>query len=391
MSAIRASARPRSPRAWRAASSTSDVPDVLLNATIFALDMGALLAGTRYRGDFEERLKAVVKELEATEGAILFIDEIHTVIGAGATSGGAMDASNLLKPALAVRPAALHRLHDLQGIPQLFREGPRPGPPLPEDRRQRADGRGCGEDPARPEALLREAPQGALHPGSDPRRGGAVGALHQRPQAARQGDRRDRRGRRGADAAAGNQAQEDHHGEGRGGDGRHDRPHPAEERVEQGRQGDAEEPGARPEDHGVRPGQGDRGAGRPRSSSAAPGCASRRSRSAPTCSPARPASARPRWRASWRVHGHRADPLRHVGIHGAAHGLAPDRRPAGLCRLRPGRPADRRDRPASARRAAAGRDREGASRPVQHPAAGHGSREADRPQRQDRSTSATSS
>ena len=77
-----------------------EVPEVLFDATIFALDMGALLAGTRYRGDFEERLKAVVSELEALEGAILFIDEIHTVIGAGATSGGAMDASNLLKPAL---------------------------------------------------------------------------------------------------------------------------------------------------------------------------------------------------------------------------------------------------------------------------------------------------
>ncbi len=78
-----------------------EVPEVLLDATIFALDMGALLAGTRYRGDFEERLKAVLAELEAIEGAILFIDEIHTVIGAGATSGGAMDASNLLKPSLA--------------------------------------------------------------------------------------------------------------------------------------------------------------------------------------------------------------------------------------------------------------------------------------------------
>ncbi len=75
-------------------------PDVLKGATIFSLDMGALLAGTRYRGDFEERLKAVVKELEDHPDAILFIDEIHTVIGAGATSGGAMDASNLLKPAL---------------------------------------------------------------------------------------------------------------------------------------------------------------------------------------------------------------------------------------------------------------------------------------------------
>jgi ATP-dependent Clp protease ATP-binding subunit ClpA len=78
----------------------ADVPEVLRSATIFALDMGALLAGTRYRGDFEERLKAVMKEIENYPGAILFIDEIHTVIGAGATSGGAMDASNLLKPAL---------------------------------------------------------------------------------------------------------------------------------------------------------------------------------------------------------------------------------------------------------------------------------------------------
>src|SRR5262249_3367468 len=77
-----------------------EVPEVLKGCTIYALDMGSLIAGTRYRGDFEERVKSVVKELEALKGAILFIDEIHTVIGAGATSGGAMDASNLLKPAL---------------------------------------------------------------------------------------------------------------------------------------------------------------------------------------------------------------------------------------------------------------------------------------------------
>jgi ATP-dependent Clp protease ATP-binding subunit ClpA len=77
-----------------------DVPEVLIKSTIFSLDMGALLAGTRYRGDFEERLKAVMSELEGMPDAVLFIDEIHTVIGAGATSGGAMDASNLLKPAL---------------------------------------------------------------------------------------------------------------------------------------------------------------------------------------------------------------------------------------------------------------------------------------------------
>ena len=78
-----------------------EVPEVLRSATIHALDMGALLAGTRYRGDFEERIKAVIDALEAQDGAILFIDEIHTVIGAGATSGGSLDASNLLKPALA--------------------------------------------------------------------------------------------------------------------------------------------------------------------------------------------------------------------------------------------------------------------------------------------------
>ena len=78
-----------------------EVPEVLETATIYSLDMGSLLAGTRYRGDFEERLKQVLAELEAIPHAVLFIDEIHTVIGAGATSGGAMDASNLLKPALA--------------------------------------------------------------------------------------------------------------------------------------------------------------------------------------------------------------------------------------------------------------------------------------------------
>ncbi len=77
-----------------------EVPEVLQDSVIYSLDMGTLLAGTRYRGDFEERVKAVLQELENIDGAILFIDEIHTVIGAGATSGGAMDASNLLKPAL---------------------------------------------------------------------------------------------------------------------------------------------------------------------------------------------------------------------------------------------------------------------------------------------------
>jgi ATP-dependent Clp protease ATP-binding subunit ClpA len=77
------------------------VPDALKKSTVYSLDMGALIAGTRYRGEFEERLKGVVKALQKVEGAVLFIDEIHTIVGAGATSGGSMDASNLLKPALA--------------------------------------------------------------------------------------------------------------------------------------------------------------------------------------------------------------------------------------------------------------------------------------------------
>ena len=77
------------------------VPEVLLDSTIYALDMGTLIAGTKYRGDFEKRLKAVIAELQTDPGAILFIDEIHTVIGAGAASGGVMDASNLIKPVLA--------------------------------------------------------------------------------------------------------------------------------------------------------------------------------------------------------------------------------------------------------------------------------------------------
>lgn len=81
--------------------SEGDVPEILKGSKVFALDMGALVAGTKYRGDFEKRLKGIIQELTAQKDAILFIDEIHTMVGAGATSGGSMDASNLLKPALA--------------------------------------------------------------------------------------------------------------------------------------------------------------------------------------------------------------------------------------------------------------------------------------------------
>src|SRR4029078_4675931 len=175
----------------------------LKESVIYALDMGALLAGTRYRGDFEERLKAVLSELKKKPNSVLFIDEIHTIIGAGATSGGSMDASNLLKPSLQsgelrcigsttykekrnyfqkgpalVGRAALHRLAHLKGIPKLLREGPRAGPPLPEDRRAGALDRRRGRDHEGAEAGLREASPRHLHRRRHQGLGRTVGALH---------------------------------------------------------------------------------------------------------------------------------------------------------------------------------------------------------------------
>ncbi len=126
--------------------------------------MGALLAGTRYRGDFEERLKAVVNELEDHPDAILFIDEIHTVIGAGATSGGAMDASNLLKPALQGGKLRCMGSTTYKEFRQHFEKDRALSPPVPEDRRERADGRRFDQDPDGAEALFRGAPRPALHP-----------------------------------------------------------------------------------------------------------------------------------------------------------------------------------------------------------------------------------
>ena len=117
-----------------------DVPEVLADSTIFQLDMGALLAGTRYRGDFEERLKAVMREIENYPGAIMFIDEIHTVIGAGATSGGAMDASNLLKPALQSGTLRCIGSTTYKEYRQHFEKDRALGAALPEDRRERAVG-----------------------------------------------------------------------------------------------------------------------------------------------------------------------------------------------------------------------------------------------------------
>ena len=137
-----------------------------------------------------------------------------------------------LQPAEAgavVRRHPLHRLDHLQGVPPVLREGPRAGAALPEDRRQRADDRRRHRDHEGPQALFRGVPQGPLHQRGDQGGGRAFGALHQRPQAAGQGDRRDRRDRRLADAAAGGQAQEDDRHQGDRGDDRDDGAHPAED------------------------------------------------------------------------------------------------------------------------------------------------------------------
>ena len=135
------------------------MPDVLQDARVYSLDMGALLAGTKFRGQFEERLKGVIKALAEQTNAILFIDEIHTIVGAGATSGGTMDASQHPQAGARRGQAALHRLDHVPGVPQRHRARPRAGAPLPEDRRRRAERRGDDRDPQGPQEPLRGAPR----------------------------------------------------------------------------------------------------------------------------------------------------------------------------------------------------------------------------------------
>ena len=174
-----------------------DVPEGLKDKTIFALDMGSLVAGAKYRGEFEERLKAVLQEIKAAEGRILlFIDELHTVVGAGAAEG-AMDAGNMLKPMLArgelhcIGATTLdeYRRHIEKDAALERRFQPVDG--------RRADRRGHDLDPARPARALRGPPR-RPDPGRRAGRGGDARApLHHRPLPARQGDRPRRRGLRG--------------------------------------------------------------------------------------------------------------------------------------------------------------------------------------------------
>ena len=345
--------------------------------------MGALLAGTRYRGDFEERLKAVVNELENQPGAILFIDEIHTVIGAGATCGGAMDASNLLKPALAsgtlrcigsttykefrnyfekdralVRrfqkidvnePSIEDAIKILRGLKPYYEKHHKV-------RYTDEAIRAAVELSAR-YINDRKLPDKAIDVIDE------VGAAQMLlPEYKR---RKKTIGMRDVEEIVAKIA-------------RIPPKSVCRDDKETLRNLDRDlKTMVFGQDKAIEALVGGDQAGPRR-----PARAGEADRQLPVLRPDRRRQDRG-GAAAGQLHGHRADPLRHVGIHGAALGLAADRRAAGLCRLRPGRPADRRDRPASACGAAAGRDREGASGSVQHPAAGDGSREADRPQRQD--------
>ncbi len=367
-----------------------EVPEVLLNATIFALDMGALLAGTRYRGDFEERLKAVLSELEAQPGAVLFIDEIHTVIGAGATSGGAMDASNLLKPALASgaircigsttykeyrnyfeKDRALVRRFQKIDVNEPTVEdsvkilrGLKPYYERHHKVRYTADAIRAAVELSHRYINDRKLPDKAIDVIDE---SGAAQMLLPESR------RRKTITAKEVEAVIATMARIPPKSVSRD-----------DKEVLKNLERDLKT---------MVFGQ-DQAIDALTSAIKLARAGLARSREADRLlSLLRPDRRRQdRGGAPARAHArHRDHPLRHVGIHGAAHRLAPDRRAAGLCRLRPGRPADRRDRPASALRAAARRDREGASRSLQHPAAGDGLRQADRPQRQDRSISATSS
>ena len=170
-----------------------DVPESLEDKKLLSLDMGAMIAGAKYRGEFEERLKAVLQEVTSSAGAyILFIDEMHTIIGAG-KADGAMDASNLLKPALARGELHCIGATTLDEYKKHVEKDAALAAPLPAGLCRRAERRGHDLDPARPEGQVRGASRRAHHRRRAGRGGDAVAPLHHRPLPARQGDRPGRR------------------------------------------------------------------------------------------------------------------------------------------------------------------------------------------------------
>ena len=358
-----------------------DVPEVLKGATIFTLDMGALLAGTRYRGDFEERLKQVIKELEAHEDAIMFIDEIHTVIGAGATSGGAMDASNLLKPALAsgnlrcIGSTTYKEYRQFfekdRALVRRFQKIDVNEPSLPDTIEILKGLKPYYEDHHKVrytnEAIKSAVELSARYINDRKLPDKAIDVIDESGASQKllpEGQRKKTIGIKDIEATIATMA-------------RIPPKSVSKDDAEVLQHIDAE-----PEARRLRPGEGDRGAvlgdqACPRR----PARAGEADRLLPVLRPDRRRQDGGRAPAR-RSAGRAAAALRHVGIHGAPHRLAADRRAARLCRLRPGRHPDRRRRPDAALRAPARRDREGASGHLQHPPAGDGPRQAHRPQRQ---------
>ena len=357
-----------------------DVPELLKDYQVYSLDMGALLAGTKYRGDFEQRLKAVLKQLAENPRSILFIDEIHTIIGAGAASGGTLDASNLLKPALSTgalkcigattyneyrqifekdhalsrrfqkvdvpEPSIVETIEILKGLKSRFEQhhGVKYAPAaltsaaelsarfindrhLPDKAIDVIDEAGAAQK------ILPKSKQKKVIGKSEVEE--IVAKIARIPAKNVSSD--DRNALRTLDRDLKNVV------------------------FGQDKAIDALVSAIRMARSGL---------GNPQKPignflfSGPTGVGQDRGRAAARLLPRR-----------------RADPLRHVRVHGAARGVAPDRRAAGLRRLRPGRPADRSGDQAPVQRAAARRDREGASGHLQHPAAGDGPRHADRQQR----------
>ncbi len=359
----------------------SEVPEVLAAATVFSLDMGTLLAGTRYRGDFEERLKQVLKELEAHPNAILFIDEIHTVIGAGATSGGAMDASNLLKPALASGTIRCMGSTTYKEYRQHFEKDRALvrrfqkidiNEPTVEDAIAILKGlKPYFEDYHRLK-YTNEAIEAAvqlssryIHDRKLPDK--AIDVIDESGAAqmlVAENKRKKTIGIKEIETTIATMA----------------RIPPKSVSKD-----DAEvlkHLEQTLETRSVRPGQGDRCAlGLDQAGARRLARAGKADRLVSVLGSDRRRQDRG-GKAARGLAGRRTDPLRHVGIYGASYRVAPDRRASGLCRLRPGRPADRRRRSASALRGVARRNREGASGPVQRAAADHGSWPAYRSQRQ---------